>query len=170
MITRIIGIGAPAGGDDGVGLVVLEHLRREIWPAATELHAVADPSSIVLLLGGADLVILVDAVLGVRPGEVRQLQPEFLARGLVTPVSTHGVSVTQALELARRLGPGSMPRRLAIVGIGIGAAAAGAQLLSASVQAAVPCAVALVRAIAQTGMAAPGAARDAAPGPPPAGT
>jgi hydrogenase maturation protease len=129
--------------------VVLDELRRFRWPADTELHSVGDPTRIVSLLAGANALILVDAVLGIRPGEVRHLDAATLAREHLFPVSTHGLGVTQALELARRLAPGDMPRHLDIIGIGIERAEPGALSLSPPVAAAVPCAVAWVRAIAR---------------------
>ena len=149
MTTRILGIGSPAAGDDRVGLDVLEKLRRFSWPADTELLAVGDPARIISLLAGADTVILVDAVVGIRAGEVRHLDAASLAREHLFPVSTHGLGVAQALELARRLAPGDMPQHLDIIGIGIERAEPGAQSLSRPVAAAVPCAVAWVRAIAR---------------------
>lgn len=141
MTVRVIGIGQPAAGDDGVGLVVLDALRRRDLPAGVRLHAVAEPSGILPLLEGASAVVLVDAVLGARPGDVLHLEAASLAGARVVPLSTHGLGVAQALALARTLAPEAMPARLDIVGIGIERPAPGSTGLSAAVAAAVPRAV-----------------------------
>lgn len=145
MTLRILGIGAPAAGDDAVGLLVLEQLRREAWPEGTELHAITEPAQIVSLLPGADAVILVDAVLGAPPGVVMRVDARALARERILPWSTHGLGVVQALELARRLGSGYLPGHLELVGVGIERAEPGSSSLSPAVQAAIPRAVAHVR-------------------------
>lgn len=148
MTTRIVGIGAPAAGDDGVGLVVLDALEQETWPDGVELHAVTEPSQIVPLLAGADAVILVDAVLGGAPGAVLHLDRAALAAGAAAPVSSHGIGVAQALALAERLDPGGGPKRLDIIGVCIASPERGAQTLSAPVAAAVPRATSWVRNLA----------------------
>lgn len=156
MTVRVLGIGQPAAGDDGVGLVVLEKLRRQHLPDAIELGTVAEPSGLLSLLEAADHVVLVDAVLGGTPGEVLQLDAASLAGANVVPLSTHGVGVAQALALARVLAPGSMPDRIDIVGICIEPPTVGQIGLSDAVAAAVPRAVLAVEEILGLRAANPG--------------
>jgi len=115
---RVIGVGEPAAGDDGVGRAVLERLRADGVPTGVDLVAVGDPTEIVGLLAGANPVIVVDAVLGARPGEVLELLPGDLAARNVRAVSTHAVGVLQAIELANVLNDVPAPA-IRIVGIAI---------------------------------------------------
>lgn len=118
---RVVGLGQRASGDDAVGLAVLERLRAEPPGGGVELVAAADPGELVGLLGDADDVIVVDAVVGAAPGEVLELLPEDVASRPPLPVSTHGIDLAQSIELARVLNDGVLPA-IRIVGIGIGIA------------------------------------------------
>jgi hydrogenase maturation protease len=108
----IIGLGNSFRGDDGVGLDVAGRIRR------IESHARPTGSLDLLdLWDGADEVIVVDAMLSGRPpGEVARFEPlEQPVEHQVSFVSTHGMGLLAAVELARRLG--RLPRRLLVYGI-----------------------------------------------------
>ncbi len=63
MRARVIALGQPAAGDDGVGLAVLEALRaRNI--EGVELCAVAEATAMIPLLEITTPVIVVDAAVG----------------------------------------------------------------------------------------------------------
>ena len=130
---RVIGIGSEAGGDDAVGLHVLQYLKQVPLPGI-DLVAVTEPSRLMWLLEGAEHVIVVDAVTGsIQPGQVVWLSPERLATGDLTPVSSHGVEVAAAIQLARDLlADGSS--RLSILGIGITPPAGPSVELSPAIQ------------------------------------
>ena len=144
--TRVIGLGEPAAGDDGVGRAVLARLREDGVPLGVELLEVRDPSEIVPLLAGGAPVIVVDAIVGATPGEVLDLLPDDLAEQGALPVSTHGLGVLQAIELARVLNdaPASVVR---IVGIAIDRPTRQGAGLSPPVAAAVARATERVRAL-----------------------
>jgi len=146
MTARVIGVGEPAAGDDGVGRAVLERLREAGVPAGVDLVEVRDPTEIVRLLAGADPVIVVDAVLGARPGEVLDLLPGDLAAQSALAVSTHGLGVLQAIELARVLHDPPEPA-VRIVGITIDRSTRHGEGLSPPVAAAVARATERVRAL-----------------------
>lgn len=143
---RVIGVGQRAAGDDGVGPAVVDRLREEGVGEGVELHEVNEPSALLPLLSGARRVILVDAALGGGPpGAVHVLAPEALgARGLA-PISTHGLSVAQALELARALSPGEICPDIRIVAVAIERPPCLAVGLSPEALAAVPRAAEAVR-------------------------
>ena len=143
---RVIGIGEPAAGDDGVGRVVLERLRSQGVPDDVELHEVRDPTEIVDLLAGAALVVVIDAVIGGRPGEVLDLRPEELAARGMPAVSTHVVGVLEAIELASVLHAQPQPP-VRVVGVAIEPPSGLGAALSPAVAAAVPGAVGRVRAL-----------------------
>ncbi len=146
MVVRVIGVGQRAAGDDGVGPAVIDVLRREGAGEGVDLCEVNDPSALLPLLSGARRVILVDAALGGGgPGTVHVLAPEALAAHGVAPISTHGLSVGQALGLAHALTPESVCRDIRIVAISVERPACLAYGLSPEARAAVPRAAEAVR-------------------------
>jgi hydrogenase maturation protease len=148
-MVRVIGIGQRAAGDDGVGPMVIERLRAEGGVEGATLHEVPEPSALIPLIEGADRIILIDAALGdAAPGEVLVVGADALdTRGLV-PVSTHGLSVGQAVALARAVAPERVCCEIRVVAVVIEKPAClGAGLTSAAMTA-LPRAVAAVRALA----------------------
>jgi len=102
----VIGIGNPDRGDDGAGPAVVRWLRGKL-PADIEIRAHdGEPASLLACLEGARAAWLIDAsASGAAAGSVLR----FDARAAPLPeqafaVSTHGLGVAQALELARALG------------------------------------------------------------------
>jgi hydrogenase maturation protease len=103
---RIIGVGRRAGGDDGAGPAVIERLREKQMPVDLEIHEIPEPSALIPLLEECERVIVVDAALGAgAPGTVRIVRPEDLDSCPLSSLSTHGMSVGQAISLARVLAP-----------------------------------------------------------------
>jgi hydrogenase maturation protease len=104
--TIVVGIGNPERGDDGAGREVAERLRGKL-PAHVELaECDGEAASLLALLEGADAAFLIDACLShAEPGTVRRFD---LARTSLPQagfsVSTHGLGLAEAIELARALG------------------------------------------------------------------
>jgi hydrogenase maturation protease len=118
MTARIIGIGRRTGGDDGAGPAVIERLRNARESADYDLHEIPEPSALIPLLEEAERVIIVDAALGAgAPGTVRVVCPEELDACPISSVSTHGMSVGQAIAFARVLAPEKVCPRIFIVAI-----------------------------------------------------
>jgi hydrogenase maturation protease len=138
MRARIIGLGQAAAGDDGVGLAVLEWLREHGVPDGVELVRAAEDSALIPLLQTPAAVVLVDAVLGTPPGETCELTPEQLASGALRSLSTHGMGVRQALQLAQILAPDAALPSIRIVAVTISRPLRYEQRLSPAVAAAVP--------------------------------
>lgn len=141
---RVIGIGQAHAGDDGVGLQVVEALRQ-LGDPGNECIALSDPSELVEYLQTEIPVVVVDAVLGEPIGTVVELEPEKLDV-TASGVSTHGVTVAQAIALARSLG-GAFPASLRVVGITIAPPTRFRLGLSPQVAAAVPAAIRQVRPV-----------------------
>jgi len=142
----VVGIGQLAAGDDGVGLAV----ARVLAARGVETRESADASVLLSLLEAGRRVVLVDAVAGAgAPGSVLQLDVGALASG-PTPLSSHGIGVAEALELARTLYGAQSVARVEIVGVAItrpgGASSFG---LSPAVAAAVEPAAALAASLAE---------------------
>ncbi len=150
---RILGLGNPLRGDDGVGVAAVERLAAEGLPAGVEAVDVGAGGLVLLgLLEGAAGVVLVDAAdLGEPPGTVCRFAAADLVARAPGP-SLHGSTLSEVLALAQDLG--TLPPLIAVLvqveatGPGVG--------LSPAVRAALPALVAAARAAATAlGEAAP---------------
>lgn len=151
----MLGLGQDLGGDDAVGLHVVRALRRRGLAA----REVADASALLALLEDGERVVLVDAVVGGgAPGTVLQLDSGAL-RTDVTPLSSHGVGVAEALELGRTLYGEEAVARVTIVAIVIDPANTRGEGLSSEVFAAVDAAAALAHQLATSNDGRPSAGR-----------
>lgn len=104
--TVLVGVGNPARGDDAAGRSVARRMRGTV-PAEVEIREHdGETASLLALLEVADRAFLVDASRsGAAAGTVRR----FDASAGPLPaaslgLSTHGLGVAEALELARVLG------------------------------------------------------------------
>ena len=105
-------LGSPFRGDDAVGPLAAERLRRA---GATILDCADEPTRLLSDWDGLDTLVVVDAVrTGAAPGTLHRVDGEALLRDLRL-ASTHAVSVADALELGRALG--RAPRRVVVLGI-----------------------------------------------------
>lgn len=147
-MTWVAGLGQPVAGDDGVGLRVLALLAQDDLPSDLSLHPLSDATGLLPLMATGEPGVVVDAVLD-APGRVRLVPEDELAELPGVGLSSHGVSVLQALRLARAIYPAVSDVR--VVAVGIEAPAAPRPGLSPAVEAAAVEAAALVRALAQAG-------------------
>ena len=139
-----VGIGQPAAGDDGVGLLV----ARALAVRGHETRESADASILLTLLEDERRVVVVDAVVdGGVAGSVLQLDIGALASG-PAPLSSHGLGVAEALELARTLYGAQVVAGVQIVGIAIDHPTGAMLGLSPAVAAAVEPAAVLAVALA----------------------
>ena len=74
---HIVGVGQRLAGDDGVGLAVIDHLRRSALPPEITIGEVREPSALIPMLGDTQgRLVIVDAVLAEPAGEVLDLDAE----------------------------------------------------------------------------------------------
>jgi hydrogenase maturation protease len=100
----IVGLGERAAGDDAVGPRVIDALRRREIPDSVELCEARDASELVALYAEVERLVLVDAVVdGALPGAVSVIDVERLDSASASAVSSHGMSVGQALALGSAL-------------------------------------------------------------------
>jgi hydrogenase maturation protease len=114
--TVVIGVGNPDRGDDGAGPAVASRLATTSSSVATIVRRY-DPTSVVDDLARAETAYLVDAIRsGSEPGTVRRIEVGDVPIAAVgVRYSSHGLNVSEAIELARALG--RLPRRLVVFGI-----------------------------------------------------
>lgn len=139
---RVVGLGSPSG-DDRAGWEVVARLR-DVLPVGTRADATSHPLTILDAGPGDDVLIVIDACRGAgSQGSVHRFawpDPRLTAAG---GVSSHGVGLATALELAGVLG--RLPPRVVVFAIECGSAEPGAGL-SRVVEVALPEVVARVLA------------------------
>jgi hydrogenase maturation protease len=114
----IVGLGTYLGGDDAIGLALVEALSQDAaFAASCVLLESADAALVAAsLLEWRQNVILVDAAdMDLAPGDHRFFSDRDVSMILKTSsVSTHGLGLAEGLELARTLG---FDRSVRILGI-----------------------------------------------------
>lgn len=103
---RVIGIGNPDRGDDGVGHAVIKLLRDACAADIELVEHRGDAAALVSQLDGIEAAFLIDACTsGAVPGTVRRFDVAAapLPQGMFG-LSTHGLGLGAALELAQALG------------------------------------------------------------------
>ena len=146
MKTIVLGVGNPILKDDGVGIHVIEELRKKNLHTSDVSFDTAYTGGLNLLdmIRGYDKVILIDAISQEQgaPGKVRRiLIHSATSLHLINP---HDVSLAEALSLAQNLGETSLPKEIILIGIVVRQSYDFGETLSAEVQRAVPTAVRMV--------------------------
>lgn len=142
---KVIAVGNPFCGDDGVGAAVLAALGAAV-PAGLELVDLGTDALALLehLAPGTPCVVVDAASMGLAPGAVAAFRPEearLRIRG--DGLSLHGLGLAEAFALAGQLG--RMPDDLLVVGVEPARVTPGTGL-SDAVAAAVPRVVGLIQA------------------------
>ncbi len=109
--TLVIGIGREQRGDDAAGRLVLRALVDRVPPGVELVEEEGEAMALMERMEGFDTVHMIDACRsGAAPGKILRLEvsaaplPELRFQ-----VSTHGMGLVEAIELARALG--RLPRR-----------------------------------------------------------
>jgi len=113
---RVIGVGNPDRGDDGVGPAVAGRVA-ESTDSTVVVISRSDPSRLIESWDGSDAVVVIDAIVDDNPaGSIMVLdaatQPIPDDAGAVT---SHGMGLGASVALARSLG--RLPDRLMLVGV-----------------------------------------------------
>lgn len=115
---RVIGIGNPLRGDDGIGPAVVDMLAREGLPDGVELIDGGEAGlGLVGLMEGAVRVVLIDAAeMGADPGAFRVFRlDEALVNAEMSGCSIHNARAGAAIQMANALG--CLPPEVTVVGV-----------------------------------------------------
>jgi hydrogenase maturation protease len=142
----VLGVGNVLMRDEGVGVHVAREIARDRSSIGDEVRVVDGGTlglDLLPLIADARTLVIIDAVdLGAQPGTVRVLRGDAVHGALGGHLSPHQVGLGDLVAVARLTG--TMPPRLALVGIQPDVISIGLEL-TAAVEAAVDVAVELVR-------------------------
>jgi hydrogenase maturation protease len=112
----IVGIGNEYRGDDGIGPLVAARLDAAHLPGVRVRVCDGEPTRLLDLWGGADLAVVVDAVLcrASTPGSIRRITGETL-REVTVFASSHALGISEAVRLGRVLG--RLPPELVVIAV-----------------------------------------------------
>jgi len=108
----VIGVGNEFRRDDGIGPEVVSRLRAQAGGQVQLLACDGEPARMIEAWAGASLAVVVDAVLAspAAPGRLHRIELDRADGWDIRPVSSHGLSLGDAIGLARALD--RMPERL----------------------------------------------------------
>ena len=118
--TTVIGIGNPDRGDDAAGRLATRRLAGAVPPAIEVSEQDGEVTSLLAAIENAAAVYLIDACAsGAKPGTVHRFD---VAAGPLPhetfSLSSHGLGLAEAIELARALG--QLPPRCIVYAIEAG--------------------------------------------------
>jgi len=115
---RIIGVGNPLMGDDGIGIAVAERLAALSLPAGVEvIDGGTGGLTLIDLMAGAERVILLDAVeMGLPPGSIARFEAGDIEPAAENAaLSLHETGLAAVFALGRELG--TLPERITVFGV-----------------------------------------------------
>ena len=120
MKTIILGVGNLILGDDGVGIHVVNELKKQIQspnPNLTIDEAITGGMNLLELILGYDKAIIVDAVRtkNGKNGEVKRIPLNDFST--VHSCNPHDVSLIEAVEMAKKMGENQIPKEIIIIGV-----------------------------------------------------
>ncbi len=117
MRTVVVGIGNDHRGDDGAGLAAARLLKKLSLPEIEIIELDGEVTRVLDSLRERDSAILVDAVRsGTTPGTIHRFDASHEPLpGSANQRSTHGMSLSSLVELARA--QGQFPKQIVVYGI-----------------------------------------------------
>jgi len=104
--TLIVGIGNLLCRDEGIGVHVVEEMKKLQLPAHVELLDIGTSAmDLFSYLEGVGKLIIIDAMkAGGMPGTIYQCTPEDLIPKGEEPISLHDIGVVETLTMAKKMG------------------------------------------------------------------
>ncbi|MCF7796158.1 MAG: hydrogenase maturation protease [Lentisphaeria bacterium] len=152
----VIGVGNPQFGDDGVGIAVIQALRKTQAEWDIELiDGGTDTLGLLEYFPNRKHLVIVDAArMGAEPGAVRCFDPSEADLVLHWDhLSLHGMGLAEAYHLATKLD--MLPERMWVIGVQPGIVAV-SHRLSPAVRNALPQVITLIENIYHHGKTLPG--------------
>jgi len=118
MKTIVLGVGNPILRDDGVGVHVIQQLKQQINdPNVTVDEALTGGMNLLDLILGYNKAILIDAIKmeNMQTGEVKRFSLNDFS--MIHSCNPHDVSLTEAIQLAEKMGEKRIPHEIVIIGI-----------------------------------------------------
>jgi hydrogenase maturation protease len=119
MKTIVLGVGNPILCDDGVGIHVAEQLKKQFHhPNVIIDEALTGGMNLLDLILGYDKAIIIDAVkmTDAPNGAVRTFSLKDIS-ATVHSCNPHDVSLTEAIQMAEKLGERRIPQKIVVIGI-----------------------------------------------------
>ena len=114
----VLGVGNLILGDDGVGIHVVNELRKKIQnPNITFEDAITGGMNLLDLILGYDKAVIIDAVKSetYKTGTVKRIPiSDFNTMHSCNP---HDVSLIEAIKMAKKLGETKIPSEIVIIGV-----------------------------------------------------
>lgn len=112
----VIGVGNEYRRDDGVGPLVATRLAGLNLPGVLVTVCDGEPTGLLDLWAGADLAVVIDAVLcePSTPGRIWRTTVDAL-RDVITATSSHALGIPDAVPLGRILG--RLPHELVVIAV-----------------------------------------------------
>ena len=117
MKTIILGIGSPLRTDDGVGIHVIEALKKEDLPNSVELREDLSCRDVFDAFPDFNRIIIIDAIKSNdTPGTIQTLYIDDSVSYEQVQISlSHDLDLLTMIELGRRSFPNSMPEEIIII-------------------------------------------------------
>jgi len=113
----VLGVGNPIMGDDGTGLEILAGVQAALGnvPGVECIDGGTGGMELIPVVQDATRLLVLDAVAGDTPGQIKVLTGDQVARMLSLKLSPHQVGLLDVFTAARMLG--REPEEVIIVGI-----------------------------------------------------
>jgi len=118
MKTIILGVGNMILGDDGVGIHVVNEVKKQIHdPDVTIDEAITGGMNLLDLIVGYEKAIIIDAVKSdtAKTGSVERIP--ISSFNTMHSCNPHDVSLIEAIEMAKKLGETRIPKKIIVIGI-----------------------------------------------------
>ena len=104
--TLIVGMGNLIYKDEGIGVHVVQEMKKMELPGHIELLDIGTSTmDLIAYLDGVKKLIVIDAMKAEgKPGTIYKCKPEDLIPKAETPVSLHDIGVLETLTMAKKMG------------------------------------------------------------------